>query len=57
MEYTILFGSMSNQPSYDVVFSNLIENVNEYIQSGWKPQGGVSGRCGFLIQAMVKEKP
>ena len=38
--------------------SELGEKVNRFIQSGWKPQGGMclDGQAYAFYQAMVKEK-
>ena len=47
LEYTIV----RSDSSFD-----LSKTVNEYIQRGWKPQGGMAVNSGFgtFYQAMVK---
>ena len=46
MEYTIVRGA-------SVPF--LIDEVNLYIQLGWKPQGGAAWSGSFFYQAMIKK--
>jgi hypothetical protein len=35
---------------------NLEDKVNELIEDGWKPQGGITIDNFVLVQAMVKEE-
>ena len=47
MQYTILMAS---------TLKALIETVNEHIELGWKPQGGVCVTADdYYFQAMIEE--
>ncbi len=45
MEYTVVISS---------ILRILIEQVNEKLKDGWKPQGGLKFKDGNYFQAMFK---
>lgn len=51
MEYTVICVSHYKK------IQELIEKVNQYIQEGWQPLGGVSVGDGWWSQAMIRSKP
>ncbi|WP_419148762.1 DUF1737 domain-containing protein [Pseudoalteromonas 'SMAR'] len=45
MHYKILYGETPNA---------LEQAVNELLEAGWQPQGGIAFEMGMLYQAMIK---
>ena len=46
MEYTVIVADMRD---------TFIQMVNEFMQEGWKPTGGVNYYEGVYFQAMIRE--
>lgn len=54
MEYTVLMESYGGFTFISKAIKKLIENVNQYIQAGWMPLGGITFADDMVFQAMVK---
>ena len=52
MKYTVAIGRINDYP----ISSYLNKQVNDLIDEGWKPLGGIAIHDGFIYQAMIKEE-
>jgi hypothetical protein len=50
MEYTVIC------ISHHKYIEEFIEKVNQYIQEGWQPLGGIAVGDGWWSQAMIRSK-
>ena len=52
MKYMVEVGRINDYPTS----SYLNKRVNDLIDDGWKPIGGIAIHDGFIYQAMIKEE-
>lgn len=61
MEYKIIDSSKLTDKTEQKIIEELEEIINQMIEEGWHPLGGISVRVGsqrgaYFIQAMIRDK-